>query len=110
MTKYWAAFVSVMLLVGTPAVAASWADSFKVCDADSSSTVSRAEWNGCDGKLDPTMNPTFTMMDKDGSNSVDADEWAAAERQKTAIAKGCKASASSWCPCQNNPDDPECQK
>jgi hypothetical protein len=110
MTKYWAAFVSVMLLLGTPAVAATWGDSFKVCDADGSGTVNRAEWNGCDGKLDPTMNPTFTMMDKDGTNSVDQDEWAAAEGQKTAIAKGCSSSTSSWCPCQNNPDKPECQK
>jgi hypothetical protein len=56
------------------------------------------------------MNPTFTMMDKDGSNSVDQDEWSAAAKQKMAIAKGCTASDSSWCPCQNNPDDPECQK
>ena len=44
------------------------------------------------------------------ANSVDKDEWAAAEGQKTAIAKGCSSSTSSWCPCQNNPDDPECQK
>ncbi len=59
-------------------------------------------------QLDPTMNPTFTMMDKDGSNSVDQDEWSAAAKQKLAIAKGCKASDKSWCPRQNNPDDPEC--
>ena len=112
MTKNWAAFafVSVLLLSGTPTVAASWADGFKACDADGSGTINRSEWTGCEAKLDPTMNPTFTMMDKDGNNSVDQDEWAGAERQKMAIAKGCKASSSSWCPCQNNPDDPECQK
>jgi hypothetical protein len=56
------------------------------------------------------MNPTFTMIDKDTNNSIDADEWTGAAKQKMAIAKGCKASDSSWCPCQNNPDDPECQK
>ena len=61
-------------------------------------------------KLDPTMNPTFTMMDKDASNGVDHDEWSAAAKQKMAIAKGCTSSDKSWCPCQNNPDDPECQK
>ena len=66
------------------------------------------EFTANEGKLDPTMNPTLTMMDKDGSNSVDQDEWSAAAKQKLAIAKGCKASDKSWCPCQNNPDDPEC--
>lgn len=109
MTKYWAAFVSIMLLMATPA-AADWAGGFKACDTDGSGTISRAEWTACEAKLDPQMNPTFTMMDKDGSNSVDTDEWTGAERQKMAIAKGCKASSTSWCPCQNNPDDPECQK
>lgn len=113
MTKTWAAlaFVSVLLVSGTPAIAATaWADGFKMCDADGNGAVNRAEFTDCEGKLDPTMNPTFTMMDKDGNNRIDDDEWAAAEKQKTAIAKGCKASESSWCPCQNNPDDPECQK
>jgi hypothetical protein len=110
MTKYWAAIVSVLLLLATPAVAAGWVDGFKLCDADGSGTVNRSEWNACDGKLDPTMNPTFTIMDTNNNNSVDMDEWAAAEGQKTAIAKGCQSSTSSWCPCQNNPHKPECQK
>ena len=110
MTKKWVALSSVLLLWGTVAFAASWADNFKTVDTDGSGTISRAEWTANEGKLDPTMNPTFTMMDKDGNNSVDQDEWTAAERQKMAIAKGCKASSTSWCPCQNNPDDPECQK
>jgi hypothetical protein len=111
MTKNWAAFafVSVLLLAGTPALADSWADGFKACDADGNGTVNRAEFTACEAKLDPQMNPTFTMMDKDTDNRVDADEWAGAAKQKTAIAKGCKASDSSWCPCQNNPDDPACQ-
>jgi len=110
MTKYWAAFVTVLLLLGTPAVAATWSDGFAIVDTDGSGTISQSEWSANEGKLDPTMNPTFKMMDKDGNNSVDTDEWAAAEGQKTAIAKGCTSSTSSWCPCQNNPDKPECQK
>ena len=110
MTRKWVALVPVLLLWGTVAFASSWGDSFKACDADGSGTINRAEWTTCEGKLDPTMNPTFTMMDKDGTNSINQDEWAGAERQKMAISKGCKASDSSWCPCQNNPDDPACQK
>ena len=55
------------------------------------------EFTANEGKLDPTMNPTFTM-DKDGSNSVDRDEWSVAAKQKLAIAKGYKASVKSWCP------------
>jgi hypothetical protein len=111
MTKYWAAFVSVMLLVGTPAIAADWSEGFKTCDSDGNGSVSRAEFTNCEAKVgDPTMNPTFTMMDKNSDNRVDGDEWTGAAKQKMAIAKGCKASDSSWCPCQNNPDDPECQK
>ena len=30
MTKYWAAYVSIMLLMATPAVADNWAGGFKV--------------------------------------------------------------------------------
>jgi hypothetical protein len=110
MTKNLVAFVSALLLLGSVAFAATWTDNFKTVDTDGSGTISRSEWNANEGKLDPTMNPTFTMMDKDGNNSVDTDEWGAAEGQKTAIAKGCTSSSSSWCPCQNNPDKPECQK
>ena len=111
MTKYWAAFASVLLLLATPAVAAgSWADSYKTCDADNSGSISRAEWTSCEAKLDPQMNPTFTVMDQDGNNSVDEDEWAAAEGIKTAIGNNCQKSDSSWCPCQNHPEKPECQK
>ena len=110
MNKYRVAFVSVLLLLGTSAVAADWNSSFGAVDTDGNGSINRSEFTANEGKLDPTMNPTFTMMDKDGNNSVDTDEWGAAEGQKTAIAKGCTSSSSSWCPCQNNPDDPECQK
>jgi hypothetical protein len=111
MTKKWAAFAlaSALLLAG-PALADDWANGFSACDADGNGSVNRAEFTACEGKLDPTMNPTFTMMDKDTNNRVDQDEWTGAAKQKMAIAKGCKASDTSWCPCQNNPDDPNCQK
>ena len=110
MTKKWVAFVSVLLLSGTPAVAGSWADNFKICDTDGSGTISRAEWDACSGKLDPQMNPTFTTMDKDNNNSIDPDEWAAAEKTKIAIGNNCREATSSWCPCQNHPEKPECQQ
>ena len=110
MTKYWAAFVTVLLLMGTPALAAGWTDGFKTCDGDNSGTINRNEWTACEAKLDPQMNPTFTTMDTNSDNSVDEDEWAAAEGMKTAIGNNCQSSSSSWCPCQNHPEKPECQK
>lgn len=110
MTKFWAAFVTVLLLFGTPAVAASWADSFDMVDTDGSGTISSAEWNANQGKLDPTMNPTLSTMDTNNNNSIDRDEWAAAEGMKKAIGNSCREATSSWCPCQNNPEDPKCQK
>ena len=110
MIKYRAAFVSVLLLLGTPAVAGSWADNFKIVDTDGSGTISRSEWDANQGKLDPTFNPTLQTMDTDNNNSVDAAEWAAAEGFKKAIGNNCREATSSWCPCQNHPEKPECQK
>jgi hypothetical protein len=111
MTKTWAAFVSVLLLLATPAVAASWTDSFKTVDTDGSGTISRAEWDANASKVgDPTFNPTLQTMDTDHNNRVDPDEWATAEKMKMAIGNNCKESTSSWCPCQNHPEKPECQK
>ena len=46
------------------------------------------EFTANEGKLDPTMNPTFTMMDKDGSNSVDQDEWSAAAKTEVGHRQG----------------------
>ena len=59
MTKNWAAFafVSVLLLSGTPAVAASWADGFKACDADGSGTINRSEWTGVRGEARSNHEP-----------------------------------------------------
>jgi Ca2+-binding EF-hand superfamily protein len=100
-----------MVLLATPALAATWADGFKTLDTDGSGTINRAEWNANGSKVgDPTMNPTFTTMDKDENNSIDQDEWAGAEGMKMAIGNACREATSSWCPCQNNPDDPKCQK
>ncbi|WP_069442737.1 EF-hand domain-containing protein [Methyloceanibacter superfactus] len=111
MTKIWVAFVSVMLLLGTPAIAASWTDGFNTVDTDGSGTISRAEWDANESKVgDPTFNPTFQTMDSNGNNSVDEDEWAAAEGMKTAIGNSCQSAEGSWCPCQNHPEKPECQK
>jgi Ca2+-binding EF-hand superfamily protein len=81
MNKYRVAFVSVLMLLGTSAIAADWNSSFGAVDTDGNGSINRAEFTANEGKLDPTMNPTFTMMDKDGSNSVDQDEWAGAAKQ-----------------------------
>lgn len=111
MTRIWAAFVAVMVLLGTPALAATWADGYKMLDTDSSGSISQAEWNKNNAKVgNPQMNPTFRTMDKDDNNSIDMDEWNGAEKLKTAIGNSCREATSSWCPCQNNPDDPKCQK
>ncbi len=111
MTKNWAAFALILLLSGTAAVAGSWADNFNTVDTDGSGTISRSEWDANASKLgDPTMNPTLTTMDTDHNNSIDQGEWAAGEGMKTAIGNNCKESSSSWCPCQNHPEKPECQK
>jgi len=113
MTKHWAAFafVSVLLLSGTVAIAASWNDNFKTLDTDGSGTISQSEWNMNASKVgDPAMNPTLQTMDTNNNNSIDEDEWAAAEGMKKAIGNSCREATSSWCPCQNNPEDPECQK
>ena len=109
MTKKVVALVSVLMFMATPGLA-DWAGSFKAVDSDGSGTISRAEWDAGGSKVDPTYNPTLQTMDTNNDNSVDADEWKAAEGMKKAIGKGCKASGQSWCPCQNNSSDPECQK
>jgi hypothetical protein len=100
MTRKWVAFVSVLLLSGTAAVAGGWADNFKVLDTDGNGSISRTEWeaNVSKLKLDPT--PTFTAMDADVNNGVDEDEWATAEKMAKAFPVSCKSSSSSWCPKQ----------
>lgn len=109
MTKKWVAFVSVLLLSGTAALADSWSGNFQTLDTDGSGTISRGEWQAGSGKLDlGTFAPTFVEMDQDGSNSVDSDEWAHAQNIVKAHSTACKHAEGSWCPCQNHPEKPEC--
>ena len=70
MTRKWVAFVSVLLLSGTVAVAADWNSSFGTVDTDGNGSINRAEFTANEGKLDPTMNPTLTMMDKRATASI----------------------------------------
>jgi hypothetical protein len=96
MTKRWVAFVSVLLLSGTAAVAGGW--DMKTVDTDGSGTVSRPEYDKNIGKLGIDPVPTFTAMDADNNNRVDEDEWAAADKMVKAFPVSCKASTESWCP------------
>lgn len=100
MAKTWGAVISILLLSATAACAETWSESFKIVDTDKSGTISRAEWeaNASKLKIDPV--PTFSAMDADGNNSIDADEWTAAEKMVKAFPNGCKSATSSWCPKQ----------
>jgi hypothetical protein len=110
MTKNWVAFVSVLLLSATAAVASDWTDKMKIVDTDGSGTVSRGEWEANAGKMNlGTAQPEFSAMDRDGNNSVDTGEWDQTEKTASAYSKSCKASEGSWCPCQGHPEKPECQ-
>lgn len=100
MTKKWLAFASVLLLSGTAAVAGSWSDGFKTVDSDGSGTVAQTEYNANIGKLKIDPVPQFAAMDADSNSSVDADEWAAAEKMVKAFPESCKSSSESWCPKQ----------
>ena len=97
MTKKWVAFASVFLFSGTAALADGWADKFKSQDTDGSGTISRTEYDANVSKLKVDPAPTFTAMDTDVNNSIDQDEWAAAEKMVIAFPKGCKSATSSWC-------------
>lgn len=97
MTKKWVAFVSVLLLSGTAAVAGGWGDHFKALDTDGSGRISRTEWEANWQKLRIEPVPTFTAMDADVNNGVDEGEWAAAEKMAKAFPVSCKSATSSWC-------------
>ena len=110
MTKKWIAIVSCLLLSGTAAIADDWSDKMKALDTDGSGTISRGEWEkGIGGLKLGTAEPEFSIVDKDNNTSVDADEWKGAKGITAAYGKSCKSANSSWCPCQGNPDKPECQ-
>lgn len=97
MTKKCVAFVSILLLSGTAAVAGGWADHFKTLDTDNSGRISRTEWEANQQKLKLDPAPTFTAMDTDVNNGVDTDEWATAEKMAKAFPVSCKSATSSWC-------------
>lgn len=110
MTKKWAAFVSILLLSGTAAYADSWTEMFKILDSDGNGVISQTEWETNSPKLKlGNFAPTFVIMDADNSNSIDTEEWAQAQKIQKAASTNCKASTSSWCPCQNHPEKAECQ-
>ena len=96
MTKTWVAFISVLLLSGTAAVAAGW--DMKTVDMDGSGTVSQTEYDANIGKLGIDPVPQFSAMDANNNSSVDADEWTAAEKMVKAFPVSCKSSTESWCP------------
>jgi len=98
MTKKWGAFVSILLLSGTVAVADGWTEKFKVIDTDGSGTISQTEYeaNAAKLKIDPV--PQFSAMDKNNNSSVSAREWAEAEKMVNAFPVSCKSSTESWCP------------
>ncbi len=96
MTKKWVAFASVLLLSGTAAVAGGWADGFKTLDTDGSGTVAQTEYNANVGKLKIDPVPQFSPMDKNGTGSIDADEWTAAEKMVNAFPVSCKSSSEFW--------------
>lgn len=98
MTKTGLAIASILLLSGTAAVAAGWADNFKALDTDGNGRISRTEYEANVSKLKLDPAPTFTAMDTDVNNGVDTDEWTAAEKMAKAFPVSCKSSSESWCP------------
>jgi hypothetical protein len=98
MTKKFVAFVSVLLLSGTAAVAADWASSFKTVDSDGSGTISSSEYDTNGPKLGIDPVPQFGAIDQDNSGSIDGDEWAQADKMVKAFPVSCKSSDESWCP------------
>jgi len=98
MTKTGLAIASILLLSGTAAVAAGWADNFKTLDTDGNGRISRTEYEANVSKLKLDPAPTFTAMDTDVNNGVDTDEWTAAEKMAKAFPVSCKSSSESWCP------------
>jgi hypothetical protein len=111
MTKIWIVFFAALLFPATAAFASSWTDNFNTLNTDGNGTISRPEYEANIAKLKlGSAQPSFAVLDTDNSNSIDKDEWARAERIHSAYSKtNCTASGSSWCPCLNHPEKPECQ-
>ncbi|HRN87881.1 hypothetical protein [Hyphomicrobium sp.] len=89
--------VAAATLISASVAHADWAGHFKALDADGNGAVSRTEYEAGVAKLGLDPAPTFTSMDQDVNNRIDADEWAAAEKQTTAYSESCKSTTASWC-------------
>jgi hypothetical protein len=87
-----------VLFAANSAMAGEWSDKFKVLDSDGNGTVSRTEYedNVSKLKLDPA--PQFSAIDTNNNNSIDEQEWSAAEKVTTGYNTPCTHSTESWCP------------
>jgi EF hand len=101
MLKKSVAIVSVLLLTATAAVADSWSEKFKILDTDGKGRVAQSQYDANSPKLGIRYLPTFAAIDTNNDNSIDAEEWAAAEKFAKSYASNCKSSTSSWCEKQN---------
>ena len=101
MLKKSVAIVSVLLLTGTAAVADSWSEKFKILDPDGKGRVNQQQYEANIGKLGMHYLPTFAAIDTNNNNSIDPEEWAAAEKMVKAYTTNCKSATSSWCEKQN---------
>jgi len=88
------------LIPASAAYADDWAAHFKTLDTDGNGRISRTEYEANVSKLKLDPAPTFTAMDEDVNNGIDADEWATAEKMAKAFPVSCKSSGESWCPKQ----------
>ena len=89
--------VAAAALIPASAAFADWAGHFSTLDTDGNGAVSRTEFEAGISKLGLDPAPTFTTIDQDVNNRIDADEWAAAEKQTTAYQESCKSTNASWC-------------
>ncbi|MFT3731337.1 MAG: EF-hand domain-containing protein [Hyphomicrobium sp.] len=98
MQNKWLACACFLLLSGSAAVADGWTDKFKTLDSDGNGTVSRTEYDANVSKLKLDPAPQFSAVDTDNNNSIDSDEWSAAEKLTTGYNTPCTHSTESWCP------------
>lgn len=97
MTRSLVAIVSVLLLSGTTAFAASSWPSFDKLDTDGNGQIDRIEYQKNIGALKIEYAPNFVAMDDDNNNGVDEEEWAAAEKLTKGYTARCREASASWC-------------